>query len=239
MYHDRVYFETVQTSNINYTYFKGLNTMENTPLETSTVDTFIYARVSTTNQKIDSQVKDLIKYCEHKGWLNTKLYSEKMSGVAKRPIFEQMLLDCRSDRPSRVVVWDLSRLSRKGVSDAIQTITYFQDMDIDLISKKEGLDFNGQMGLVMASMLSAFANIDYQLRREKQALGIESAKEKNGGKCPWGGNKRKRDNSNDSIILKLKTAGMSIRKIATTINKSPQTIQIALKILKAEGKLAS
>jgi len=210
-----------------------------TLFEEKAVDTFIYARVSSIGQNIESQVNDLLSFCKQKGWANTRLYSEKMSGVGKRPIFEQMLLDCRSERPSRVVVWDLSRLSRKGVSDAIQTITYFQDMDIDLISKKEGLDFNGQMGLVMASMLSAFASIDYQLRREKQALGIELAREKNGGKCPWGGNKRKRDSSNDSVILKLKTAGMSIRKIAKLINKSPQTIQVALKVLKAEGKLAS
>jgi hypothetical protein len=31
MYHDRVYFETVQTSNINYTYFKYRSKVKSEP----------------------------------------------------------------------------------------------------------------------------------------------------------------------------------------------------------------
>lgn len=201
---------------------KGLD--RDTPL------TLIYARVSTSGQKIKAQVDDLVKFSESKGWTNIKVFQEKASGVhGDRPAFKKALEACREAEVVRLVVYDLSRLSRKGVADVIETINALQQMNVELVSRNEGLSFDGQMGLVMASMLSAFANIDYELRREKQRIGIEKAKEVNGGKCPWGGAKRKRDNSNDQAILDLRNSGTSIRKISERLKISTTTVQKAIK----------
>jgi DNA invertase Pin-like site-specific DNA recombinase len=130
---------------------------------------------------------------------------------------------------ARVVVFDLSRLSRKGVADTIETINALQKMKVDLVSSNDGLDFHGQMGLVMASMLSAFSKIEHDLRAERQRIGIESAKKANGGKCPWGGSQRRRDASHDQSIQKLRETGLTIRKIAETLKISPTTVQKSVK----------
>jgi DNA invertase Pin-like site-specific DNA recombinase len=199
-------------------------------LDRDTLLTLIYARVSTSGQKIKAQVDDLVNFCESKGWSNIKVFKEKASGVhGERSAFKEVLETCRQKGVARLVVYDLSRLSRKGVADVIETINSLQKMNIELVSRNEGLSFDGQMGLVMASMLSAFANIDYELRKEKQRIGIEKAKEVNGGKCPWGGARRKRDTSNDQAIFDLRDSGLSIRKIAERLKISTTTIQKAIK----------
>ena len=46
-------------------------------------------RVSTADQKLDSQEKELRRYCLMRGWKNTVIYSEKISGVTTtRPVLD-------------------------------------------------------------------------------------------------------------------------------------------------------
>jgi DNA invertase Pin-like site-specific DNA recombinase len=195
--------------------------------------TAIYARVSTADQNIDAQISELVKFCESKGFSSPAMFQEKTSGVGEREELNKLLGECLKGNFARIVIYDLSRMSRKGVADAIETIKNLQEKGVDLISMSEGLSFDGQMGLVMASMLSAFSNIDYELRREKQRIGIERSRELNGGKCPWGGARRQRDPSHDLTIKKLRKTGLTIRKIAKTLNVSPTTVQRSLKHNKA------
>ena len=196
--------------------------------------TAIYARVSTQGQKITGQVNELKSFCDRKGWINPILFKEKRSAAkGAKPEFDRLMKECQSGKVARVVVFDLSRLSRKGVADTIETINALQKMKVDLVSSNDGLDFHGQMGLVMASMLSAFSKIEHDLRAERQRIGIESAKKANGGKCPWGGSQRKRDASHDQSIQKLRETGLTIRKIAETLKLSPTTVQKSVKAHKS------
>lgn len=200
--------------------------------KTGTPLTGILVRCSTEGQNSESQRNELIKFCQRKGWTDYEIYEEKVSGVSKdRPEFTRMMSDCFSAKLSRVVCYDLSRLTRQGVKATIDTIHDLQSHGVELISMREGLTFDNQMGLVMASMLSAFANIDYELRKEKQRIGIENSRRKHGGKCPWGGKRagRKPNQALHESIYKLKKAGMSIRKIAKTVKCSPSTVQTVLK----------
>lgn len=200
------------------------------PLEKNTLKTAIYARVSTNGQKLGSQIKELKAYCSRKNWSDIVVYEEKVSGVVtNRPELAGMLGSCFRGEIGRVVVYDLSRLSRNGVSDTVTLIGELHKANVELHSVHEGLSFDGQMGLVMASMLSAFANIDYELRREKQKIGIEQAKQANNGKCHWGGSRRTRSTKNDKQIIKMKADGVSIRDIAMRLSLGVSTVQRALK----------
>lgn len=198
------------------------------------VVTALYIRCSTQGQSFDAQRDDLVSFATSKGWTDTKVYSEKVSGVAAtREVFNQMVEDVKAGLVSRVVVWDLSRLSRKGVADVIETINFFQSKGVEVVSKKEGVSFEGQMGLVMASLFSALANIDYEMRKEKCRLGIEKAREKNGGTLPWTGKGgRKKDTSKRSAIVKMLQAGATYKEIQETIGVSPTTISRAFKAMK-------
>ena len=71
----------------------------------------------------------------------------------------------------------------------------------------------------------------YQNRKILQRIGIENAKKKNGGKCPWGGlaaGRRPNQNLHNQII-DLHKNGISIRKIAKSIPCSPSTVQTIIK----------
>jgi DNA invertase Pin-like site-specific DNA recombinase len=194
--------------------------------KTVTPLTGIYVRSSTAMQNTESQRIELLNFCHRKGWTDIEIYEEKVSGVAKdRSEYKRLLDDCFASKLARVICYDLSRLNRSGVKATIDSIHDIQSNGVELISMKDGLTFDSQMGLVMASMLSAFANIDYELRREKQKIGIENARRKNGGVCPWGGSGRKKNEHLRESITRLKRTGMSVRKIAKTLKCSPTTVQ--------------
>jgi DNA invertase Pin-like site-specific DNA recombinase len=198
------------------------------------VVTALYIRCSSQGQSFDAQQEDLVNFASRKGWTDTKIYAEKVSGVATtREQFNKMIDDIKQGLIARVIVWDLSRLSRKGVADVIETINFLQSNNVELISKKEGVSFEGQMGLVMASLFSALGNIDYEMRREKCKLGVEKAREKNGGILPWvGKGGRKKDTSKRSAIIKLLESGATYKEIQKTIGVSPTTISRAFKAMK-------
>ena len=203
-------------------------TTKNETLES--VSTALYIRCSTKEQKFEAQQEDLIRFAKSKGWSNVKIFSEKVSGVAsKRPVFSQMIEEVKQGNIERVCVYDLSRLSRKGVADVIETINFLQKHNVELISKKEGISFEGQMGLVMASLFSAFGNIDYCLRKEKCELGRQRIREQNNGVLPWTGRGgRKKNTEKRSAIVKMKATGATYREISKVLGVSPTTIRRAL-----------
>jgi|DEB0MinimDraft_6_1074348.scaffolds.fasta_scaffold00749_4 DNA invertase Pin-like site-specific DNA recombinase len=201
-------------------------------LEKNTPKTAIYARVSTAGQKLESQIDELKSYCEKKGWSNVVVFAEKASGVdSDRPELAKMLKQCFKLEICRVVVYDLSRLSRRGVTDTIALMDKLKRNNVDLFSYHEDLSFEGELGLVQVSLFSAFANIDYELRREKQRIGIEKAKEANGGKAHWGGATRVRSTKNDKKIKQMREDGISIREISKRLGIGVSTVQRALKVI--------
>ena len=151
-------------------------------------------------------------------------------------IFDKMMKLVSTDSVARVVVYDLSRLTRKGVSDVISIIGILQKNNCELVSQSEGIRFDSQMGMALAGLLSAFNNIDYQTRRDKQAIGIASAKKKNGGKCGWGGRVKGAGNKKSieihKSIKKCLENGMTVRAIAKLLKVSPTTVQKERKTFK-------
>jgi DNA invertase Pin-like site-specific DNA recombinase len=194
--------------------------------------TVIYARCSTKTQELDAQRDELIRYCGFKGFSNILILEEKVSAVSTdRKEYKKMMDMVKAGEVERIVIFDLSRLSRKGVADTINTIDFLTKNGVELLSKKEGISFDGQMGMVMASLFSALANIDYQMRREKCRIGIEKAREKNGGKVAGikGGSKKNTDKR--SAIVKMKATGATYKEITSVLGVSPTTIRRALTAL--------
>lgn len=77
------------------------------------VNAAVYMRVSTADQKLDSQEKELHRYCQMRGWKKTTVYSDKMSGAATtRPALERLLQDMRAGKIERLVCYKLDRVGR-------------------------------------------------------------------------------------------------------------------------------
>lgn len=80
--------------------------------------TYIYARVSTSKQKMDleNQINMLKQFCFSNGYCISKVFSDVASGISfeKRKDFFQMLDDIISGKVERVVITYKDRLSRVG-----------------------------------------------------------------------------------------------------------------------------
>ncbi len=76
----------------------------------------LYLRVSTEDQDLEGQRRDLLRYAESKGWSPAAEYAEKVSarGLVEREAYGRLLADARApERPfDRALVWSLDRWSR-------------------------------------------------------------------------------------------------------------------------------
>ena len=74
----------------------------------------IYARVSTSRQKVDLQLEELKKLIRRSGWKLYKVYvDEGFSGKdTKRPAFNEMMIAAQRREFEILTVWKFDRLSR-------------------------------------------------------------------------------------------------------------------------------
>ncbi len=127
-----------------------------------------YARVSTTDQKLDRQLDNL------KAAGYEKIYTEKMTGTkASRPALDEMMRSLRSG--DVLIVDSFSRLSR-STKDLLELIDTLQQQDVQLISLKENLDTTTATGKMMLTMLSALSQFERDLIAERTSEGLKAAK---------------------------------------------------------------
>lgn len=109
----------------------------------------IYARVSTEQQDYERQIEDLKKYAERNDLKVIDVLSEKLSGVKEdieRPQFDY-LLSLDKETVDIVLVWELSRLSRRSIH-LQQTIQSFIDKGIEVFSYKDNFNTHNPDGSI-------------------------------------------------------------------------------------------
>src|SRR5689334_1601999 len=75
--------------------------------------TAVYVRVSTADQRHDSQLKELKEHCRLRQWKNVVVYTEQESGAkVTRPELDRLMKEIRSGKVERVVCYKLDRLGR-------------------------------------------------------------------------------------------------------------------------------
>lgn len=102
----------------------------------------IYLRVSTEDQDLSGQERDLWSYAQHRGWEVGPVYKEKVSGTGKveRAAFEELNRDSRDPHRkwSRVLVWALDRWSREpSFVRAVGSIEQLEALGVRFHSLKE------------------------------------------------------------------------------------------------------
>ena len=129
-----------------------------------------YIRVSTVEQNTARQ-DDMLKAekCD-------KIFKEKKSGKdTNRPEFQKMMEYVKEG--DTVVVCELSRLGR-SMSDLASIAETLREKGVTIKSLKENIDFDSPSGVLMYHMLSAFAQFERDIIRERQREGIKAALER-------------------------------------------------------------
>jgi len=95
----------------------------------------IYARVSTTDQSTESQLLDLRRYTEERGWNIFKEYvDEGISGTKdSRPALNELMNDAKKRRFDVVLVWRFDRFAR-STKHLILALEEFKNLGIDFVS---------------------------------------------------------------------------------------------------------
>lgn len=125
-----------------------------------------YARVSTTGQSLELQ-EEALKDCE-------KIYSEKLSGLdSDRPELKACLDYVR--KGDTLVITKLDRLARSTL-DLHKIKEKLDSKGVELKVIDQSIDTNTSTGKLLFSMLSAIAEFETNIRKERQADGIAKAK---------------------------------------------------------------
>ena len=203
----------------------------------STKTAVIYARVSSIGdrQNTDRQVSDLLDYVKYQNLEISKIYEEHISGAKKnveRPVLQQAIEFCKSNRVSILLVSELSRLGRNAF-EVLATVKDLIDSGINLYMQKEQLTLLDAEGkpTMFAPIMIATLSTCAQLERENIKFRLNSGRKlyiERGGKL---GRKvgsvktteQKREEYRD-IISYLKR-GYSVRSTAKLSGKGISTVQ--------------
>ena len=125
-----------------------------------------YARVSTTEQNTGSQLAAFVRAGIE------KVVQEKRSAVKDRPELDKLLLTMR--KGDVLVVYKLDRLAR-SVSHFARVFDDLQRRGIGFRSLTESIETDSPQGRMFLHMLSAFAEFERELIRERCMAGIKAA----------------------------------------------------------------
>lgn len=178
----------------------------------------IYCRVSTTHQDTDLQLSDIREYCKRRGWEIKQEYVDVGTGAKeKRPQLDELMKQARRRHVDAVVVWRFDRFAR-STRHLLSALEEFKALGIQFISYQENIDTSSPMGQALFTMVSAVAQLERDLIRERVTAGVRNARAK--GKRLGRPTRIK----NPSLITDLRKAGKSYREIAASLGVSPATV---------------
>ena len=136
----------------------------------------IYARVSTREQNIDMQIIDLRQYAAARKLKIVREYVDYASGAkSDRENYRKLFDDVRKRKTDVVLVWKFDRFAR-STRELINALEEFNNLGVDFISYKENIDTCTPTGKILFTMISAFAEFERAIIRERVIAGMEKAK---------------------------------------------------------------
>jgi DNA invertase Pin-like site-specific DNA recombinase len=191
------------------------------------LDVALYVRVSTSSQHTENQIYELKEICKRNRWNLVEIYDETISGtkgVNERAELNRMLEDATRKKFSKIVVWSVDRLSR-SMKSLVNVLSQLKDIDCDIYSYQQGIDTSTTMGSSFFHMIGIFSELENNIRKERQSIGIKRALE-NGAKF---GRKSIMSDKLVKSVVDLRNQGLSMRKIATELDISTFVVQKSLK----------
>jgi DNA invertase Pin-like site-specific DNA recombinase len=109
--------------------------------------TAIYARVSSPDQHVETQLYDLRKLAAQRGFEISREYCDRgISGSkARRPALDAMMADARRGEFSVVLIAAFDRIAR-STKNFLDIVDELDELGIEFISAREAIDSSGPMG---------------------------------------------------------------------------------------------
>lgn len=188
--------------------------------------TAVYLRVSSKGQKVDSQRREIERYLKAHDMREVKWFvDEGISGATMdRPALDELKRAIFMGEVDTVVVYALDRLARNAL-EGMNLLADWLKRGVRLVVITLQLDFTGDIGQMVASLLLHIAQMERTRIRERQAAGIAAARAK--GKT-WGGSDKGRllwiTPEQVEAIKTMAANGEKIVRIARTVGVNRSTV---------------
>lgn len=186
----------------------------------------IYARVSTDEQTTDNQVLPLIEYCKRMGW-EYEVFTEKESSRKTRPVQWDLYNRLQRKEFDGLVIYKFDRWAR-STKELVEHVEKLLEKDIMIYSYTENIDLKSSMGRAMFTIISAFAQLERDIIRERTLAGLERAKAR-GKKLGRPKGKPSTKDCPIEVVKKYLGEGYTEREIAKLLETSRYRVQKAIK----------
>ncbi len=139
----------------------------------------LYLRVSTGDQTVANQRRDLEAAAAQRGWTVVAEYADEGVSGAKgrdqRPGLDRMLKDATRGRFDVVMAWAVDRMGRSLV-DLIGTLQELHGANVDLFLHQQALDTTTPSGRALFGMLGVFSEFERSMIVARVRAGMDRAK---------------------------------------------------------------
>jgi DNA invertase Pin-like site-specific DNA recombinase len=137
----------------------------------------LYARVSTPEQNVETQLCDLRAMAAQRGYEIVAIFTDVgVSGTkARRPGLDAMMKAARKKAFSVVAVAAFDRMAR-STRHFLQVMDELNDLGIEFISRRENVDTSGAMGRLFVTLIGCIAELEADLIKERIKAGMRRRK---------------------------------------------------------------
>lgn len=136
----------------------------------------IYTRVSTGDQRCESQLYDLRQMAAQRGYSIVQEYTDVISGSkSKRPGLDDLLRDARRGKFDLLLIWRFDRIAR-STRHFLEVLDELQHLNIGFVSFSEQVDTSSPLGRAMLTIIGAIAQLERDIIRERVRAGMRRAR---------------------------------------------------------------
>src|SRR5438477_7297203 len=187
----------------------------------------LYLRVSTGEQTVENQRRELTAAAVRRGWrVVTEFCDHGISGANgrdKRPAFDRLHKAIVRHEFDIVAAWSVDRLGR-SLQDLVGFLGEVHGAGVDLYLDRQGLDTSTPAGKAMFQMLGVFAEFERSMIVQRVRAGLAKARAQGTRSGKAIGRPRVPAEKIAAVRAAL-VAGEGIRKVARSVGVGKGTVQ--------------
>lgn len=140
----------------------------------------VYLRVSTGEQSVEAQRRELLSYLARRGWAKFQEFADTCSGAkSSRQALDAMMAEVRAGRIDVVVCYKLDRLGR-SLTHLAQVFGELERTRVGLVVPSQGIDTSDDnpSARLQLHILSAVAEFERSIIKDRTRAGLANARAK-------------------------------------------------------------
>lgn len=183
----------------------------------------LYLRVSTSEQTVENQRRELEAVVERHGWDVVAVFVDDgisgSNGRDKRPGYDRLCRGIARREFHQVVAWSVDRLGR-SLQDLVAFLGELHAKGVDLYLHQQGIDTSTPAGKAMFHMLGVFSEFERAMIAERVKAGLARARSQ--------GKRLGRRPVSDEVIERIReqlATGVGILRTAKMLGVGTGTVQ--------------